>query len=159
MNDERMKASDELTELSMFDAVRRGMKQRPCKNKDEYGAECNDQQPRARKHSASDAPQERDAPDRQPLGNEDVAAAKEDCRVRGDELSRRELAARLIAARTYVTVRCFAVAQLSYDVVIAIENANLAVQVRADHPIALSVKVARHSQMGFVFDGTDVRAR
>ena len=47
---------------------------------------------------------------------------------------------------------------MSYNVVIPIEDANLAVEIRANHPIALGVKVAGHSQMGFVFDGADVRA-
>ena len=78
--------------------------------------------------------------------------------MRGDELARRKLAARLIAARAHLSVRRFTVAQLSYDVVIPIEDTNLAVEIRANHPIALGVKVAGHSQMGFVFDGADVRA-
>jgi|GEM_PF-5125772 len=78
--------------------------------------------------------------------------------MRGDELSRRKLAARLIAARAYLAVRRFTVAQLRDDLVVAIEDANLAVQVRANHPAALRMKVARHSQMGFVPDGADVGA-
>ena len=78
--------------------------------------------------------------------------------MRGDELSRRKLVARLIAARAYLSVRRLTVAQLRDDLVVAIEDANLAVQVRANHPVALRMKVARHSQMGFVSDGADVGA-
>src|SRR5205807_2924340 len=113
----------------------------------------------AKDHSAaSDAPQECNTSNGQPLSHEDVATLKENSRVRGDELSRGKLAARLIAARAYLSVRRFAVAQLSYDVVIPVEDANLAVEIRANHPIALGVKVAGHSQMGFVLDCADVCA-
>src|SRR5260221_14609174 len=105
--------------------------------------------------AASEAKQECNTSNGQPLSHEDVATLKEDCRVWGDELSRRKLAARLIAARAYVSICRFTVAQLSDDVVIPIEDANLAVEIGANHPIAQRVKVAGHSQIGFVFGSAD----
>lgn len=78
--------------------------------------------------------------------------------MRRDELSWRKFAPRLISARTDVSVRRFAVTQLRGHIVVAIEDANLTVKIRANHPITLSMKVAGHSQMGFVFDGAHVVA-
>jgi len=37
-----------------------------------------------------------------------------------------------------------------------IQDAHLAVEVRANHPIALNMKVAGHSQMGVSFNGADM---
>src|SRR6202044_1167917 len=102
--------------------------------------------------------QQRNAPDGQPLCYENIAALQEDCGVGRDELAWSKFASRLLAARTDFTVRGAAVAELRDNFVIAVENAHLAVQVRADHPFALRVEVARHTQPRVVLDGTKMLA-
>jgi len=82
---------------------------------------------------------------------------KEDRCVRGDELSRRKFGAGLTAARADLAVCGSTIAQLSDHAVVAIKNANLTVEVGAHHPFALRIEVARHSQVGFIFDGSDMR--
>jgi hypothetical protein len=39
---------------------------------------------------------------------------------------------------------------------LAIQDAHLAVEVRANHPIALNMKVAGHSQVGVILYGADM---
>jgi len=77
--------------------------------------------------------------------------------VRGDELSRRKMAARLIAARAYPPFAAYR-RQLSDDVVIPIEDANLAIEIGGKPSNRPACEVTRHSQMGFVLDGADVCA-
>ena len=78
--------------------------------------------------------------------------------MRRDELAGRELRPRLAAPRTDFPVCGLAVAELRDNFVITIEDADLAIEIRAHHPFALHMKVARHAEMGFVLDGLEMFA-
>ena len=73
-----------------------------------------------------------------------------------DELSWRKFASRLFSTRANLTVCGFAVAYLGDHLVLSIQDAHLAVKIRTNHPLALNVKVAGHSQMGFILYGADM---
>ena len=105
-----------------------------------------------------DTTQKRDSPNRQPFSYEYVAAVKENGRVRCDELPRSKLGPGLVSSRAHITVRRFPIAKLSDNFVITIQNANLAIEVRAYQPLFLVMKVARHAQMGFLLDCAEVLA-
>jgi len=73
-----------------------------------------------------------------------------------DELSWRKFASGLISARANLSVCGFAIAQLRDHFVLPIQDAHLAVEIRADHPLALNMKVTGHSQMGFILYGANM---
>ena len=100
----------------------------------------------------SDVTQQRQPPDRQPFGDENVAAVKKDRRVWGDELAWSELLSGLFAPRSDFPVSGFAVAKLRHHFIVAVQNADLTVQVRANHPFVFRVKVTRHSEARIVLD-------
>src|ERR1700736_5567351 len=102
--------------------------------------------------------QECDPPDRQPLGYKNVAIVEKDRIMRRDELPRRTLWTRLATPRSHFAVLCFSVSQSGNHVEVSIENTHLAIQVGAHHPLPLSVKIARHSQVRLVFDCSQVNA-
>src|ERR1700760_2796760 len=79
--------------------------------------------------------QERDAPDRQPLGYKDVAIVEKNSIMRRDELAPRELRTRLAAARSHFAILGLSVSQLRNDVEVSIENTHLAIQIGAHHPL------------------------
>src|SRR5215470_13622115 len=88
----------------------------------------------------SNTAQTREPADGQPLGYEDIAVAQKNRRMRRDELAGSELTARLLAARADFAVGGLAVAELRDDMVVAIEDANLAVQIGTHHPFALRIE-------------------
>src|SRR3984957_18068319 len=156
MNNERMEAADELAEVASLNTVRRSIQGGGQQNQNDEQADTAED-PGASVHPASsDTTQASDAPDRQPLGYEDVATLEKDCRMRSDELARREFAAGLLAPRADFSIHSFAVTELRDDLVLAIENADLAVQVGANHPLALRIEVARHAQARIIFDRAEM---
>ena len=73
-----------------------------------------------------------------------------------DELSWRKFASRLISPRANLSVCGLAIAQLGDHFVLPIQDAHLTVEIRADHPLALNMKVTGHSQMGCILHGADM---
>src|SRR5258708_9126363 len=65
------------------------------------------------KASASDSSQERNAPDWQPFGYQDVSVTQENGRMWRDELSWRKFASRLFSSRSHLTFCGFATAHLT----------------------------------------------
>ena len=90
--------------------------------------------------------QKREAADGQPFSDQDVAGLQKNCRVRRDELTRGEFISGLLAPGSDFSVRGLAIAELRDHFVLAIENANLAVEIRTNHPFVFCVKVARHAE-------------
>src|SRR6202023_4339621 len=86
--------------------------------------------------------QERDSPDRQPLGYENVAIVEKDGIMRRDEFSGGKLRARLAAAWPHFAVLCLSVSKLRNHIELSIENTHLTIQIGAYHPLALSVEIA-----------------
>ena len=77
--------------------------------------------------------------------------------IRRDEFPRRKLRPRLTTPRTDVAVLSFPVPQSHNDFEFSIQNANLAIQIRANHPFALRMKIAWHTHLRLVFDRLQMR--
>src|SRR5262249_42015993 len=104
----------------------------------------------------SDTAQESDAAYGQPLSDQNVAAMQKDCSVRRNELAWCEFISRLPTSRTYFAVCRSAVAELSDNVIFAIEDAHLTVEVGANHPFTVGIEVTGHAQPRIILDGAQV---
>ena len=96
--------------------------------------------------------QKRQSPDRQPLGYQNVAIVEKNGVMRRDEFAWRELLSCLAASRSHIAVFGFAISECHYHLVLTINDTYLTIQIRAYHPLALSVEVARHSHVLLVFN-------
>src|SRR5580700_9787664 len=106
-----MEAAYKLVQVAVFKTVRRRMKQGPQEDQEESSADSKQYEPGAQEHSAaSDASQERNSPDWQPLGHQDIAVTQENGRMWRDELPWRKFTSRLLSTRTNLSVCDLAIA-------------------------------------------------
>src|SRR5579862_4685195 len=78
--------------------------------------------------------------------------------MRRDELSRRILRAQLAPSRSHIAIFGLAISQLRHHLVFTIENTHLAIKIRANHPLALCMKIAGHAHVLLIFDCLQVSA-
>lgn len=76
----------------------------------------------------------------------------------GNKFSGREFLTRLATSRAYFAVFRLAISQLCDHFVFSIEDAHLAIEIGADHPISLRMEITRHAHVILVFDRPQMSA-
>jgi len=79
-------------------------------------------------------------------------------RMGSDELPRREFVSCLFAARADFPIDRLPITELRDNLIVAIQNTHLAVEIGTNHPFVPGMKVARHANSRIVLDGLEMSA-